>query len=117
MSSVFQADLVVSRLKQMIAESARALHVKPEVMADYEDWSRKTMKVTSVTFACDTCIQNIFVGVLLVARIFNLKTNVFKRWGVTDSYQPKGENIWRDWPNGKTIQNKSQNTHFQNDGA
>ena len=46
MSSISQADLVVSRLKQMISEDARALHVKPEVMADYEDWSRETMKVT-----------------------------------------------------------------------
>ena len=44
-SRIFQADLVVSRLKQMISEDARALHVKPEVMADYEDWSRETMKV------------------------------------------------------------------------
>ena len=49
MSSMFQADLVVSRLKQMISEDARALHVKPEVMADYEDWSRETMKVPSAT--------------------------------------------------------------------
>ena len=46
MSSISQADLVVSRLKQMISEDARALYVKPEVMADYEDWSRETMKVT-----------------------------------------------------------------------
>ena len=28
---VFQADLVVSRLKQMVKESARSLYVKPQV--------------------------------------------------------------------------------------
>ena len=55
MSSISQADLVVSRLKQMISEDARALHVKPEVMADYEDWSRETMKVHS--FASNTFIK------------------------------------------------------------
>ena len=76
MSSVFQADLVVSRLKQMIAESARALHVKPEVMADYEDWSRKTMKVTSVTFACDTFILHI-CGCTFSGSHFQLKDKCF----------------------------------------
>ena len=45
-----QADLVVARLKQMVSEDARALHVKPEVMAEYQDWNRETMKVTSPIF-------------------------------------------------------------------
>jgi len=55
-----QADLVVSRLKQMISEDARALYVKPEVMADYEDWSRETMKERTFGGAatCDAWYKN-----------------------------------------------------------
>ena len=67
MSSMFQADLVVSRLKQMIAQNARALHVKPEVMADYEDWSRETMKVTSATDLLVIHLSKTYLWVYLVA--------------------------------------------------
>jgi len=55
-----QADLVVSRLKQMVSENARALHVKPEVMAEYQDWNRETMKERTFGGAgtCDAWYKN-----------------------------------------------------------
>ena len=57
----------------MVSQKARALHVKPDVLDEYEQWSRETMKVRKTYFLdnyqlLSTIRRELLAGQALVMR-------------------------------------------------